>query len=259
MTQSGRIDYLILELLAENTAYRKIEVPSGESAKRLLLRSLLNVRPPAPVSADFLLVQDAYLKGEAKRRGIVDISNLAPLADDLYLWVGDITRLRVDGIVNAANSKMLGCFVPNHHCIDNAIHTHAGIQLRQHCAELMAEQGHDEAVGGAKITPGFNLPCKYIIHTVGPAIAGRVTDDDIHLLESCYRACLLLGDQYHSDSIAFCCISTGEYHFPRQAAAEIAMATVSAYKKMTHSNIKVVFNVFTETDAAIYRKLFSHV
>ena len=140
MTQSGRIDYLILELLAENTAYRKIEVPSGESAKRLLLRSLLNVRPPAPVSADFLLVQDAYLKGEAKRRGIVDISNLAPLADDLYLWVGDITRLRVDGIVNAANSKMLGCFLPNHHCIDNAIHTHAGIQLRQHCAELMAEQ-----------------------------------------------------------------------------------------------------------------------
>lgn len=150
---------------------------------------------------------------------------------------------------------MLGCFCPNHGCIDNAIHTFAGVELRLACAELMSKQGHDEPTGQAKITPAFNLPCRYVIHTVGPIVGGRLTERDCELLRSCYRSCLALADEKHLGSIAFCCISTGEFHFPNERAAEIAIQAVKDYKKETKSGIKVIFDVWKNEDYEIYNRL----
>ncbi len=172
-----------------------------------------------------------------------------------YLWQGDITTLPCDAIVNAANSEMLGCFGPCHGCIDNAIHTFAWVQLRLKCAEIRKKQGHREETGKAKITPGYNLPCKYILHTVGPIVRGSLTKRDCGLLASCYRSCLELAEQSGVKSIAFCCISTGEFRFPNDKAAEIAVKTVKDFKSRSHSKIKVVFNVFKELDYGIYREL----
>lgn len=255
MTQSERRKYLIAALLKEQPQYAKIEIPSGEQEQKILIRSLLNIRMPLPVTDEFLTVQDAYLQEETLKKGITRLSDLKPVQKGLYLWRGDITTLQCDGIVNAANSQMLGCFCPNHGCIDNAIHTFAGVQLRLACAELMDQQGHEERTGTAKITPGFNLPCRHILHTVGPIIRGSLTQQDYNLLASCYRSCLELAEQNELKSIAFCCISTGEFHFPNDKAAEIAIQTVMEYKKETNSEIEVIFNVFKETDYDIYRKL----
>ena len=177
------------------------------------------------------------------------------MREGIYLWQGDITTLRCDAIVNAANSGMLGCFVPCHGCIDNAIHTFAGVQLRLACARIMDEQGRQEETGGAKLTPAFNLPCRYILHTVGPIVSGRLTQRDCDLLASCYRSCLELAEENHIKSVAFCCISTGEFHFPNRQAAEIAVNTVMEFKEKTPSNMEVIFNVFKDMDAAIYRAL----
>lgn len=212
-----------------------------------------------PASDGFLEIQDAYLQEEARRKGIVKITDLQPIQPQLYLWRGDITTLQCDAIVNAANSQMLGCFCPNHGCIDNAIHTFAGVQLRLHCAELMARQGHEEEAGKAKITPAFNLPCRYILHTVGPIVRGRLTEQDCRMLASCYRSCLKLAGQNGLKSVAFCCISTGEFHFPNDKAAEIAIWTVKEYKAQAHSEIEVIFNVFKESDDDIYRRLLRAV
>lgn len=212
---------------------------------------------PKPISEDFLKIQDTYLKEETKNKGITDFTDLKPLKKGLYLWRGDITTLRCDAIVNAANSALLGCFCPNHGCIDNAIHTYAGVQLRLACAKLMNRQGHEEETGKAKITPAYNLPCEYVLHTVGPIIEGRLTEKDKHLLASCYRSCLALADKSGLKSIAFCCISTGEFHFPNEKAAEIAIQTVREYRVQTSSQIEVIFNVFKETDFEIYRKLLT--
>lgn len=195
------------------------------------------------------------MKDETEKKGITELTDLQPIQDNLYLWRGDITTLRCDGIVNAANNQMLGCFCPNHGCIDNAIHTFAGIQLRLACAELMKKQGHEEETGTAKITPAYNLPCKYVLHTVGPIITGRLREKDNQLLASCYRSCLELAEQNGLKSIAFCCISTGEFHFPNDKAAEIAIQTVKEYRKRTGSQMEVIFNVFKKTDYEIYRKL----
>lgn len=255
MTQKERRLYLIKELINEQPRYSEIEIPSGENDQKNLLRSLFNVRLPKPVSGEFLTVQDEYLKTETEQKGITDISDLTPIEDNIYLWKGDITTLRCGAIVNAANSGMLGCFCPCHGCIDNAIHTFSGIQLRNSCAEIMEKQGHEEETGTAKITPAFNLPCKYVIHTVGPIIEGRLRGKDKELLASCYRSCLELADQNAVESIAFCCISTGEFHFPNDIAAKIAVDTVKNYTAETHSKIKVIFNVFKETDHEIYGKL----
>ena len=167
----------------------------------------------------------------------------------------DITTLKCDGIVNAANSQMLGCFCPNHGCIDNAIHTYAGIQLRLACAKLMERQGHEEETGKAKITPAFNLPCKYVLHTVGPIVQGDLTRRDCELLASCYRSCLELAAQNSLESMAFCCISTGEFHFPPREAAEIAVRAVENFKESTHDGMKVIFNVFEQRDLDIYKEL----
>ena len=187
-------------------------------------------------------------------KGTTDIDDLSPIQPDIYLWQDDITTLKCDGIVNAANSQMLGCFCPNHGCIDNAIHTFAGVQLRQECAEIMKAQGHAEPTGGAKITRAYNLPCKYVLHTVGPIVRGALTSEHERLLESCYRSCFALADKNGLKSLAFCCISTGEFRFPNERAAEIAVRTVADCKRETKSKIKIVFNVFKRQDYEIYAR-----
>lgn len=255
MTQEERRDYLVRELLAESNRYPKMEIPSGLQQERRLLRALFNVRMPGPVSDTFLQVQDEYLQEEIRRKGITELSDLTPMQEGIYLWQGDITTLRCGAIVNAANSQMLGCFCPNHGCIDNAIHTFSGIQLRAACAKLMEQQGHEEETGRAKITPAFNLPCDYVIHTVGPIVRGWLTARDKELLASCYRSCLELADQSGVKSIAFCCISTGEFHFPNDKAAQIAVRTVKEYREQTHSEIEVIFNVFKDVDLQIYQNI----
>ncbi len=255
MTQTERRLFLIRELLAERPDCRDMEIPANTQAQKRLLRSLLNLRMPRPVSRAFLEIQDAYLQAETAGKGVTNLADLQPVRDGLYIWQGDITALRCDAIVNAANAQMLGCFCPCHGCIDNAIHTFSGVQLRAACAELMRRQGHEEYAGGAKITPAYNLPCQYVLHTVGPVIHGEVTKKDEELLAACYRSCLELAEANGIQSMAFCCISTGEFHFPNQRAAEIAVRAVSAYKQRTQSKMKVIFNVFKETDLHIYQAL----
>ncbi len=219
------------------------------------MRSLFNIRMPKETSEDFLQIQDVYLQEENRRKGITDIADLQPVQDDIYLWQGDITTLRCDAIVNAANSQMLGCFRPCHGCIDNAIHTFAGVQLRRNCNEIMQKQGHNEPTGQAKITPAYNLPCKYVLHTVGPIVSGRLTEEHCELLKSCYLSCLKLAEKNSCKSIAFCCISTGVFGFPQREAAQIAVDTVKRYKEENHSDIKVIFNVFKDDDYAIYNEI----
>lgn len=252
MTQTERRITLTKKLLAEQPRYRKILIPQDEAEQRQLLRSLMNVRIPQRISSDFLATQDEYLREELAQKGITDIADLTPIVDGMYLWQGDITTLRCDAIVNAANSGMTGCYVPCHRCIDNCIHTYAGIQLRLECAAIMREQGHEEGTGRAKITGAYNLPCKYVLHTVGPIISGPLTEQDEELLASCYRSCLELAEQYGIQSIAFCCISTGEFHFPNDRAAEIAVRTVRQHKEQQRSKMKVIFNVFKDADYKIY-------
>ena len=255
MNQNERRIFLIQELLKENKRYEDMEIPQDFEEQRALLRALMNVRIAKNVDDEFIKVQDEYLKEEIKRKGIVDIDDLKPIKDGIYLWQGDITTLRCDVIVNAANSGMTGCYVPNHRCIDNCIHSFAGVQLRLECDEIMTKQGYSEPTGQAKITKSYNLPCKYIIHTVGPIINGKLTSEDCDLLESCYKSCLELAVKNNLDSIAFCCISTGEFHFPNDKAAQIAVKTVEEFMKKETSLKKVIFNVFKDMDKEIYRKL----
>lgn len=255
MTQTEKRKYLITALLKEHPPYYETKIPSGEQEQKILLRSLFNIRKPKSVTDEFLMIQDAYLQEETRKKGITSLDNLKPIDRGIYLWCGDITTLQCDGIVNAANGQMLGCFCPNHGCIDNAIHTFAGVQLRLACAELISRQGHEEEPGRAKITSAYNLPCRYVLHTVGPMIHSRLTREDKELLAACYRSCLELAEQNELKSIAFCCISTGEFHFPNNKAAEIAIQAVKEYKAQTHSEIEVIFNVFKELDYNIYQTL----
>ncbi len=257
MTQDERRIYLIKELLSEDEQYQGVKIPKDEQGQKILLRALFNVRMPEAVNSQFLEIQDAYLQEELHQKGITDYHDLTPLQDGIYLWQGDITTLRCGAIVNAANSQMLGCFYPNHGCIDNAIHTYAGVQLRAACAQLMDRQGHEEETGRAKLTPAFNLPCDYVIHTVGPIVYGSLTQREQNLLASCYRSCLELACQNNIKSIAFCCISTGEFHFPNDKAAQIAVNTVKEYRKQSHNEIEVIFNVFKDIDYKIYRELLA--
>ena len=255
MNQSERRLFLIQSLLKEKPDYRDMRIPADANSQRQLLRGLLNIRAPRRIGADFLKIQDEYLQEATAAKGVTDAADLAPMQPGLYLWQGDITTLQCDAIVNAANSGMTGCYCPNHGCIDNAIHTYAGVQLRLACAEIMDRQGHPEPTGQAKITPAFDLPCRYVLHTVGPIISGRVTKEDKELLASCYRSCLELAAENGLESVAFCCISTGEFHFPNQLAAEIAVQTVKAFLKKQTSVKKVIFNVFKDMDKALYEKL----
>ena len=254
MTQSQRRSYLIEKLLQERREYMGVSLPTEEEQRRLL-RGLMNLRPPAPVSGEFLQVQDAYFQERLKERGVTKLEALTPVQPGIYLWQGDITTLAVNAIVNAANSGMTGCYVPCHGCIDNAIHTYAGMQLRLECAEIMRKQGHEEETGHAKITGGYNLPCRYVLHTVGPIVSGTLTKEHEQQLASCYRSCLDLAAENNCESLAFCCISTGEFHFPNEKAAEIAVETVKQWQARHPQQLEVIFNVFKNSDREIYEQL----
>ncbi len=268
----NRLYTLIQYLLDEDPQYSEIQIPQGLQGRRDLFRALCNVRPPKSVSEEFLRLQDEELQAQLQEKGIVelvDIENVCrgvpwrvSTGKQLSLWQGDITRLRVDAIVNAANSQMLGCFHPLHRCIDNAIHTAAGVQLRQECHELMLRQGHEEPTGQAKITKAYNLPCKHVIHTVGPIIPNGIpTEFQQEQLASCYRSVMACADENKLESVAFCCISTGEFRFPNQLAAEIAVRTVTDYlSENPNCSVKtVVFNVFKDVDWMIYRSLMDEI
>ena len=280
MTQKARRTYLITELLTEDKGSAGFKlglvpgneggfvIPDDEKSQRDILRALMNIRGPYSISEDFLKTQDEYLQQVNKERGITDIADLKPVREaggfdklnhrgQLYLWQCDITTLKVDAIVNAANSALLGCFAPLHICIDNCIHTFAGIQLRLACNELMQKQGHEEGTGLCKITPAFNLPSRYVLHTVGPIIYTSVGKREKILLANCYKNCLETASQNQLESVAFCCISTGVFRFPADLAAQIAVETVEMWlaENPDSSVTKVVFNVFGNKDLEIYQGL----
>ena len=255
MKQSERRIFLIKSLLQERTEYRDISISADTEQQKQLLRALMNVRAPQPIGTEFLRIQDEYLQYEIAAKGITDVAELTPVQQGIYLWQGDITTLKCDAVVNAANSGMTGCYIPNHRCIDNAIHTFAGMQLRLICDNLMEQQGYPEPAGGAKITPAFNLPSRYVLHTVGPVISGKVKKHERELLASCYRSCLELAAENKLESVAFCCISTGEFHFPNELAAEIAVQSVKKFFRLQTGVKKVIFNVFKDLDKNIYQKL----
>ena len=259
MTQQERCLWLIRELLKDMPQYRDTPIPAHPQRRWQLLRGLMNVRPPMPVTEEFCQKQDAFLQQMTREKGVVDAEALLPCSKDerLVLWQGDITTLKCDAIVNAANSQMLGCFSPCHGCIDNIIHTMAGVQLRLACDELMRAQGYEEPSGRAKITPGFNLPARYVLHTVGPIIDDNVTQEDEALLASCYSSCLELAAKNDCGSLAFCCISTGVFRFPADRAAKIAVQTVKDFLEKESSIHRVIFNVFKDSDLSIYQHLLS--
>ena len=264
MTSDNKgLDRVLRTLLSERPEYSQIAIPSTLRGKRDLLRSLMNVRAPKPLDDEIMALQNRELAEQREEKGVVHLDSIkpSPIYPRLRLWQGDITRLAVDAIVNAANCKMLGCFIPMHKCIDNAIHSAAGMELREECHNLMEKQGHDEPTGKAKITRGYNLPADWVIHTVGPIVYGpEPTEDDCRLLADCYRNCLELADRKGLKSIAFCCISTGEFRFPQREAAEIAVATVRDYLASNPGTSvgTVVFNVFKDTDYYIYKELLGY-
>ena len=257
MTQQERLRYLVEGLVAEyNERHNEhIEIPMNEEEQFTLFRSLCNIRPAGGMPLEWMKIESEYLNILAHEKGIVTINDMKERAPQIYLWQGDITRLSVDAIVNAANNKLLGCFAPNHKCIDNEIHTFAGIELRMECARMTEYMEMPEKTGVARMTYGYNLPAKHVLHTVGPIIYESVTDKERIELASCYQSCLKLANAYNLRSIAFCCISTGEFRFPNEEAAQIAIDAVRTYLKETNSKIQVVFNVFKDIDYDIYNEL----
>lgn len=257
MDQKERRQLLIRDLLDEDVRYLDMEIPEGDEDQKQLLRGLMNVRMPHPASGRFLQLQDEYLSEVVAEKGVVDSVMLPATQKDsrIVLWHGDITTLKVDAIVNAANSALRGCFIPCHSCIDNIIHSLSGVQLRLECDRLMRAQGHEEPTGSAKITPAYNLPNRFVIHTVGPIVSGMLTPKHCRQLADCYRSCLELAAGKGLKSIAFCCISTGEFHFPQKKAAEIAVKTVTEFLNEDECIERVIFNVFKQEDHEIYRKL----
>ena len=255
MDRLENLKNIIMYLMADNRVSHRI--PSTLEERQRMMRALMNVWEPRPISEDFLKMQDAELQMQCEDKGVVEISDITPQTSDIRLWQGDITRLKVDAIVNAANAQALGCWAPLHNCIDNCIHTYAGLRLREACFELMKAQGHDEPTGSAKITPAFCLPSKFVIHTVGPIVDGRLTKEHSELLASSYDSCLKLAEENGCESIAFCCISTGVFGFPQREAARVAVDAVMGYRRLSGSRMKVVFNVFKDEDLRIYRELLA--
>ena len=249
----NNLDFLINYLVSERDDLGGMQMPESEQDKFRLYRSLVNIRPAWEADESFLRAEDEYLTALTAHKGITDIADLTPVQDGIYLWKGDITTLKCGAIVNAANSGMTGCWQPCHSCIDNCIHTFAGVRLRYKCGEIMLAQGHEEPTGKAKITPAYNLPCDYVIHTVGPIVQGELTDEHCRLLESSYKSCLEIAVQNNVQSVAFCCISTGVFGFPQDKAAEIAVRTVREF--CNNHDIKVIFDVFGDDDYEIYKKL----
>lgn len=258
MEKGEMIQKLIEMLLCDMPQYRDsvLQFDDNPESQRRLLRSLMNVRPALPLKEEYVELQDQLISIEREEKGVVDVNSLPETAvPGIILWKGDITRLNADAIVNAANSALLGCFWPCHGCIDNAIHSAAGLQLRDECSQIINQQGHEEPTGQAKVTRAYNLPCRYVIHTVGPIITGCLQKRDVELLASCYRSCLEAAEAYNMKTVAFCCISTGEFHFPAEKAAETAVDTVREFLAKSRKDMKVIFNVFKESDETIYRRI----
>lgn len=270
-TQEERLDYLLQKFKEDSVQYKDLEVEDNYNKKRMILRSLMNVRMPGELPEEVLLVQDEFLTEEANEKGIVTLSDIRtvreqyrsvhPFADKISIWQGDITRLKVGAIVNAANSQMLGCFVPCHGCIDNAIHSAAGVELREECNRYMnrqriqAGQRYEEPTGHAMLTKGYNLPAQYVIHTVGPIVRFRLIDELKQGLRSCYRNILKCCVDNDIKSVAFCCISTGEFHFPNDEAAKIAVEETTAFlKEYSDCFERIIFNVFKDVDRKCYEK-----
>lgn len=245
MDRLENLKNIIMYLMADEHVSHQI--PSTLEERQRMMRALMNVWEPKAISNDFLTMQDAELQMQREDKGVVEFHD-----EGLTIWQGDITRLKVDAIVNAANAQALGCWAPLHNCIDNCIHSAAGIQLRKECADKM--QGRLLATGDAFITQGYNLPARHVIHTVGPIIPdGIPTKEQEEQLAQCYRSCLDLAEQNGLESIAFCCISTGVFHFPNELAARIAIETVKSYPR--HALKTIVFNVFLDKDRDIYQQL----
>ena len=256
MTQEQRLDTLVEAFKADSVLYKDLQTPEDSEGKRRILRSLMNIRMPKKLDDSVLAVQDEYLRERISENGIVTLSEIPMIRNGMSIWQGDITALKIDAIVNAANSGMTGCYRPMHNCIDNCIHSGSGVQLRLKMDEIMRRQGHDEPVGSAKISPAYNLPCEYVIHVAGPIVYGELEEEHVNQLTTCYRTCMEVADLYELTSIAFCCISTGVFGFPKHSAAEIAVQTVKDWKVGKNSGIKVIFNVFGDEDLAIYRSKF---
>lgn len=271
-TQEDRLDYLLKAFKEDSVQYRDLEVKDGYENKRMALRSLMNIRMPREMKESVIAVQDEFLSEEAREKGIVELSDIQtirtqyasthPFGDKISIWQGDITRLSVGAIVNAANSRMLGCFVPCHRCIDNAIHSAAGIELRAECNHKMIQKRirfgpqYEEPTGQAMLTAAYNLPAQYVIHTVGPIVGYRLTEELKQDLRNCYENVLRCCVENGIRSVAFCCISTGEFHFPNDVAAEIAMKTVTEVLERQESKFdKIIFNVFRDLDKAYYEAL----
>ena len=262
ITQKQQLDYLIEEFKADSVQYKDLETPKDTEGKRRILRSLMNIRMPKAFSDDVLAVQDEYLTGRAEEKGIVRLSDIPEIRDGLSIWQGDIIRLAVDAIVNAANSQMLGCFVPMHTCIDNCIHTFAGVQLRAECCRQMNQlrikygKDYEQPTAVPMLTDGYNLPAKKIIHIVGPIVEERLTSALEKDLADCYRNTLDLCEENGLRSVAFCCISTGIFHFPNKRAAGIAVSAVDSWLSQHPGAIeRVIFNVFKDEDKKYYEEL----
>ena len=264
ITQEQRLDFLVEEFKADSDEYKNLETPKDSEGKRRILRSLMNIRMPKKMSADVITVQDEYLRERASDKGVVNLSEIPVIRDGISIWQGDITRLAVDAIVNAANSQMLGCFVPMHTCIDNCIHTFAGIQLREECNKQMDElrtrygRDYEQPTAVPMLTDAYNLPAKKVIHIVGPIVKYKLTPALEKDLADCYRNTLDMCLENGLKSVAFCCISTGVFHFPNRRAAEIAVKTVSDWMDEHPGQMeRVIFNVFKDEDKDIYERLLS--
>ena len=262
LAQKERLDYLVEAFKADSDDYKDLQTPGDTEGKQRVLRSLMNIRMPGRLPDEVLQIQDEYLTERVKEKGIVQLADIPMIRDGLSIWQGDITRLEVDAIVNAANSQMLGCFVPMHTCIDNCIHTYAGVQLRAECSRQMNElrirygRSYEQPTAVPMLTDAYNLPAKKVIHIVGPIVQGPLTEEHEKLLSSCYRSCLDLAHENNLESIAFCCISTGVFMFPNQRAAEIAVATVDDWLANHPGKMeRVIFNVFKDEDKKYYEAL----
>ena len=262
MTQNGRLDFLVEEFKADSVQYKDLQTPEDTEGKRRILRSLMNVRMPRKMDEAVLSVQDEYLQERIRENGIVELADIPIIRDRMSIWQGDITRLAVDAIVNAANSQMLGCFVPMHTCIDNCIHTFAGVQLRAECARQMEQlksrygRDYEQPTALPMLTDAYNLPARKVIHIVGPIVQGRLTTSLENDLAACYRNTLDMCLENGLKSVAFCCISTGVFHFPNKRAAEIAVQTVTGWLSEHPGGMeRVIFNVFKDEDKAYYEQL----
>lgn len=241
----------LIQSLSQDIGVSGVDIPEDPDDRWRLLRAIMNVRGPMQIDPSVLSVQDRLLRRLNEMKGVVDPRDLE-FKDGICLWRGDITRLGCDAIVNVANSAMLGCFMPNHACIDNYVHTYAGMQLRFECAGIM--RGRREPVGTAIITDAYNLPCGHIIHTVGPTVDGSLTEKECTELGSSYRSCLDLAKENGLKTIAFCCISAGVFGFPQEEAAELAIGTVREFLD-ENKDMEVIFDVFTDRDEEIYRNI----